>query len=74
MQENNAKQLKNNDLKERIINLEERLLAVEMEQRKIKEDILSGQPTEHMYVRMLEKPMEKVSEKKKKMENYKIEI
>lgn len=74
MQENNAKQLENNDLKERIINLEERLLAVESEQRKIKEDILSGQPTKHMYMRILDILKKKLSEKKKEMENYTIEF
>ena len=68
------KQIENTDLKERMINLEERLLAVEIEQRKIKEDILSGQATEHMRKRILEKPKEFLSEEKKTFENYKIEI
>jgi hypothetical protein len=62
------------DLKDRIIIIEERLLAIEMEQRKIIEDILSGQATERMRNRILEKPKEKLSEKKKKIENFKIEI
>jgi hypothetical protein len=62
------------DLKERIINLEQRLLAVEIEQRKIIEDILSGQATERIRRRILEKPKEKISEKEKRIENSKIEI
>ena len=62
------------DLKERIINLEQRLLALEIEQRKIIEDILSGQATERIRRRILEKPKEKISEKEKRIENSKIEI
>lgn len=62
------------DLKERITNLEERLSAIEIEQRKIIEDILSGQPMEHMRRRILEKPKDKISEKRKMIEDSKIEI
>jgi hypothetical protein len=69
-----AKQIENISINERIINLEERLFAIEMEQRKIKEDILSGNPTKHMYKRMLERPKEKLKEERKFLENYKIEI
>lgn len=61
-------------LKERIINLEERLSAIEKEQRKIIEDILSGEALERMHMRMLERPKDNVSEKMKKIENSRIEI
>ncbi len=62
------------DLKERIINIEERLLALEKGQRKIIEDILSGEALERIHMRMLERPKNNVSEKMKKIENSKIEI
>lgn len=62
------------DLKERIENIEERLLTIELEQRKIIEDIISGQAMERMRQRILDKPKEKTIEKNKMIENSKIEI
>ena len=46
------------DLQEKITRLEERLRAVEREQRNIREDILSGKMKERMQKRLLEKPPE----------------
>jgi hypothetical protein len=55
--------------------LEERLVAIEKEQRMIREDILSGDPKGRMQRRLLENRPEKLQEKKKKIdENIKIEI
>jgi hypothetical protein len=62
------------DLKERMIIIEERLLALEIEQRRIMEDILSGHSMEHMRMRILEKPNDKKSEKGKVIEKSKIGI
>ena len=67
------------EVKEQIIKkikiLEERLTAIEKEQRLIREDILSGDPKGRMQRRLLENRPEKLLEKKKKIdENIKIEI
>ena len=63
------------DLKEKVRNLEERLIAIEKEQRKIREDILFGRPKERMQKRILEKPPEKKEELKEKInKQIKIEI
>lgn len=50
------------NLQEKIRNIEERLTAIEREQRKIREDILLGSPKERMQKRILEKPSEKSEE------------
>lgn len=63
------------NLYEKIKNLEERLIAIEKEQRMICEDILSGVPTERMQKRILEKPSKKIEELKEKIDKkIKIEI
>jgi hypothetical protein len=60
---------------EKIKNLEERLKAIEKEQRMICEDILSGAPTERMQKRILEKPSKKMEELKERLDKkIKIEI
>jgi len=62
-------------LQEKITILEERLRAIEREQRKLKEDILSGQTRERLQKRLLEKPPEKMKELKEKIDKQiKIEI
>jgi len=64
-----------NELENRIRNLEERLRAVEKEQRNILEDILSGKAEARMHKRLLEKPQKKIKELKDKLdEEIKIEI
>ena len=58
-----------------IKDLQERLVAVEKEQRRIREDILSGSPLERMQRRILEKPKTDREEKREKISNQiKIEI
>ncbi len=55
--------------------IKERLLAIEREQRMIRQDILSGEPAERMKKRMLKKPDENTQDKKKKIDkDIKIEI
>ena len=62
-------------LQKKITVLEERLRAIEREQRRIREDILSGQTRERMQKRLLEKPPEKIEELKEKLDKQiKIEI
>ncbi len=62
-------------LQEKIRNLEERLRAVEKEQRRIREDILFGTPKERMQKRILERPSNKSKEIKEKIDKeFKIEI
>ena len=62
-------------LEEEIRIIKERLMAMEKEQRQIREDILLGSPKERMQKRMLEKPAEKIIEKKEKIDKQiKIEI
>jgi len=62
-------------LQEKITVLEERLRAIEKEQRRIREDILSGQTRERMQKRLLEKPPEKIEGLKEKLDKQiKIEI
>lgn len=56
-------------LEEKIKNIEERLIALEKEQRLIREDILSGSPTERMRQRLLENPQKRKEELLKKLEN-----
>jgi len=61
------------ELQEKIRNLEERLRAIEKEQRRICEDILLGGTKERMHKRILEKPPQKMEELKEKI-NKKIKI
>ena len=63
------------ELENRVRNLEERLKALEKEQRLIREDILSGSMKERMRKRVLEKPSGKREEIKEKLDKQiKIEI
>ena len=63
------------NLHEKIRDLEERLNAVEKEQRRICEDILSGGPRERMQKRILEKPSKKMEELKERIDKQiRIEI
>ena len=55
-------------LQNRITNLEERLRAVEKEQRNIREDILSGKAEARMQKRLLEKPPKTIKELKEKLD------
>ena len=62
-------------LRKEIRELEWRLKAVEKEQRRIREDILSGEAMERMKKRLLNNPPENIIELKKKIDNQiKIEI
>jgi len=64
-----------NKLKEEISVVEERLRAIEIEQRRIREDILSGNARERMQKRMLNYPGASRAEKKEKIaKQIKIEI
>ena len=56
-------------IEEKIKNIDDRLKALEKEQRMIREDILSGKPNERMRQRLLENIQKKKEELKKKMEN-----
>ena len=63
------------DLENKIKNIEERLRAVEKEQRNIREDILSGKAEIRMQKRILEKPPKKIKDLKEELdEEIKIEI
>ena len=53
--------------------LKERLYALEKEQRKIREDILSGSPKENMQRRILNQPKVNIEERREKI-NRKIKI
>ena len=55
-------------LQNRIRNLEERLRAVEKEQRNIREDILSGKAESRMQKRLLEKPPKTIEELKEELD------
>lgn len=63
-------------LKDELNNINERLSAIEKEQRLIQHDILSGNPKESMQSRLLRSPPEKTyHQKKEKIDNeIKIEI
>ena len=61
-----------NQIKREIQSINERLIAIEKEQRRIREDILSGIPKERMQRRLLENPEDKI--KKRKLDDFKIEI
>ncbi|MCK5260676.1 MAG: hypothetical protein KAJ44_00670 [Thermoplasmatales archaeon] len=60
-------------LRKEIGELEERLRAVEKEQRMIREDILSGEAISRMKKRLLNSPLENINEVKKKIDKQ-IEI
>jgi len=63
------------NLQEKVRELEERLRAVEKEQRNIREDILLGKAKERMQKRILERPNEEKENLKEKIdEDIKIEI
>ena len=63
------------DVEEKIRQFEERISALEKEQRMMREDILSGQARERMQQRLLENTQKRVDELKKKIEDeIKIEI
>ena len=55
-------------LKEEIKIIQERLHSIEIEQRRIREDILLGNPRERMQKRILENRKEDISEIKEKIE------
>ncbi len=62
-------------LKEEITQIDERLSAIEKEQRLIREDILSGRPSERMRKRLLENTPKNSRELKEKLDKeIKIEI
>jgi len=63
------------ELKEKIKEIDERITAIEKEQRTIREDILSGRAKERMQQRILENTQKKIEELKKKIDSeIKIEI
>jgi len=63
------------DIHDKIRCLEERILAIEKEQRRICEDILSDDPKERMQKRILERPSEKIKELKERIDKQiRIEI
>jgi septation ring formation regulator EzrA len=63
------------ELKEKIKEIEERITAIEKEQRTIREDILSGRAKERMQQRILENTQKNIEELKKKIDSeIKIEI
>jgi hypothetical protein len=64
-----------NNLTEEIRQIKERLVAIEKEQRWIREDILSGNPRERMHSRILNNKTKNITEKKEKIDDeIKIEI
>ena len=56
-------------LEEKIKSIDDRLKALEKEQRMIREDILSGSPSERMKHRLLQNTQKRQEELKKKIEN-----
>ena len=64
-----------NQLQDEIREIKERLMAIEKDQRVLREDILSGNAIGRMKKRMLENPKEKMNDKKERIESQiKIEI
>ena len=64
-----------NKLTEEIREIKERLVAIEKEQRWIREDILSGNARERMHSRILNNKPKNINEKKEKIDDeIKIEI
>jgi len=65
--------MKNKDviaqLEEKILNIDDRLKALEKEQRLMREDILSGMPVERMRQRLLENTQKRKEELQKKIDN-----
>jgi hypothetical protein len=65
--------MKNKDvivqLEEKLTNIDDRLKALEKEQRLIREDILSGIPVERMRQRLLENTQKRKEELQKKIDN-----
>lgn len=55
-------------LKEDLGEIKERLIAVEKEQRRIREDLLSGEAKARMQKRILEKPPSNIKELRKKID------
>jgi hypothetical protein len=63
------------ELTNKIKILEERLQAIEKEQRNIQEDLLSGNPEERIKRRLLEKPTKNIKDIKEELDKeIKIEI
>ena len=56
-------------IEEKLINMDDRLKALEKEQRLIREDILSGIPVERMRQRLLENTQKRKEELQKKIDN-----
>jgi hypothetical protein len=56
-------------LEEKLTNIEDRLRALEKEQRLMREDILSGMPVERMRQRLLENTQKRKEELQKKIDN-----
>jgi len=56
-------------IEEKLKNIDDRLKALEKEQRLIREDILSGVPTERMRQRLFDNTEKRKEELKKKIEN-----
>jgi hypothetical protein len=56
------------NLKSDIIEIKERLRAVEKEQRRIREDLLSGEAKERMQKRMLRNTQKDIKEVRKKLD------
>jgi hypothetical protein len=64
-----------NKLIEEIREIKERLVAIEKEQRMMREDILAGNPRERMHRRLLNTNSENIIEKNEKIDDdIKIEI
>ena len=55
-------------LRDDFTEIRERLIAVEIEQRRIREDILSGEPKERMQKRMLQNNPRNIKEFRKKID------
>jgi len=61
-------------IKKEILEIKERLRAIEKEQRLIREDILSGEAELHLKRRILRNPNDKNENRKKRFENIDIKI
>jgi len=63
------------NLNDDIVEINERLRAIEVEQRKIREDILSGEPKERMHKRILDNQDDNLQKIREKIdEEIKIKI
>ena len=56
-------------LKDNLIDIKERLSAVEIEQRRIREDLLSGEPKARMKKRILQNKTGDIKELRKKIDD-----